>query len=36
VLQTPDGVAAFTVANERIVEIDLIAVPDKLHGLSPD
>jgi RNA polymerase sigma factor (sigma-70 family) len=27
---------AFTVANGRIVEIDLIADPDKLRGLSPD
>ena len=28
--------AAFTVANGRIVEIDLIADPDKLRGLSLD
>jgi RNA polymerase sigma-70 factor (ECF subfamily) len=28
--------AAFTVANGRIVEIDLIADPDKLRRLSPD
>jgi RNA polymerase sigma-70 factor (ECF subfamily) len=28
-------VAAFTVANGRIVEIDLIADPDKLRGLPP-
>jgi RNA polymerase sigma-70 factor (ECF subfamily) len=28
--------AAFTVAKGRIVEIDLIADPDKLRGLSPD
>jgi hypothetical protein len=29
-------VAAFTVANGRIVEIDLIADPDKLRGLPLD
>jgi len=29
-------VAAFTVANGRIVEIDLIADPDKLRGLDLD
>ncbi|MGH2444695.1 MAG: RNA polymerase subunit sigma-70, partial [Candidatus Limnocylindria bacterium] len=28
-------VAAFTVANGRIVEIDIIADPDKLRGLDP-
>jgi RNA polymerase sigma factor (sigma-70 family) len=29
-------VAAFTVANGRIVEIDIVADPDKLHGLDLD
>jgi hypothetical protein len=33
---SPTGAAVigFTIADGRIVEIDLVADPDKLHGLS--
>jgi hypothetical protein len=35
-LPTGSLVAAFTVANGRIVAIDIVADPDKLRGLPRD